>query len=190
MPGWLFTTPCCAFRSGRLRPILLFKYKEDVWMFSYFLLFWYCPFNLFINQCFCWRIYPLFFFNVRRYWSFYWRINLRFFFFLYITAAFIEEFTLVFSILSIPCNTLKELFLFNFELQAFLLFNISTVSLLPDLFRIAAVLPDCSSPTLQQHQGSLLAASAPSAVIWLALLHQREATKKLTPCCCWREAVW
>ncbi len=30
MPGWLFTTPCCAFRLGRLRPILVYWYLKDV----------------------------------------------------------------------------------------------------------------------------------------------------------------
>jgi hypothetical protein len=58
MPGWSFCiTPCCPFR-----PILLYKFREDLCMFSNCLLFWHCPFNLCIYWSFYWRIYHYFLF--------------------------------------------------------------------------------------------------------------------------------
>ncbi len=88
--------------------------EESVFTFSYFLVFWYCPFN-FIQQRLLLMNSPTFLLYLCIYRSFYWRFYLLFFLSPHIRAAFIEEFISVWLILTIRCNNLKtpSLFILN-----------------------------------------------------------------------------
>ncbi len=81
MSRWFFTTPCCAFRLGRLRPFLLHLHFKDVNLY-------FPTFYFFDTVLLIFRFTKLLLKNY-----------LRFFLKLHISKAFIEAFTSISSLI-------------------------------------------------------------------------------------------
>ncbi len=201
----IFTTPCYTIKWGCLRPILLYKFKDNLCMFSYCLHFWHCLFNLWIYWSIYGRIYSCFFFNLRitelflknlppvllksmyyrsSDWGIYLISSLNF----VITTAFMYS-RIYFSLfyLTIRCNRLLTLSLFHYKLQAFLF---STFKLFAWFVYYCYTI--CW--TYLTRQQFLV-----SAFIGLSFVNHHQADhltqwkylKSPQPhCCCWREALW